>query len=140
MTTILADHHLGLMVCDSNITDEDRVWVGKKVWRIGGTLIGMAGTDADRTAFLKWYRAGMKGPVNFGGSSALILTRVGLFLFDANYTTPQKIERGREAIGLGGKAAMCAYEALGFNDPRRAVKIVCKHDASSRGPVRVYRL
>ena len=61
-------------------------------------------------------------------------------MFDANYLQPTRLASGREAIGTGGKAAMCAYEALWFTDPRRAVSIVCKHDAASRTPVRVYRL
>jgi hypothetical protein len=37
-------------------------------------------------------------------------------------------------------AALAAYEALGFTDPKRAVQIVCRHDLNSRAPVRVYRL
>lgn len=70
----------------------------------------------------------------------LILNSAGVFMYDSNYTHPVKVERGIEAIGSGGKAVMCTYEALGFSDPRRAVRIVCKHDAGSRGPVRSYRL
>lgn len=140
MTTILASVEHGVIVADSNISDDDRIWTGKKVWRIKGSLIGMAGCDADRAAFLAWFRGGMDGPVEFGTSSALILNSTGLYLFDANYTTPQRLEHGREAIGTGAKAAMCAFEALGWQDPKRAVQIVCKHDAGSRGPVRVYRL
>lgn len=100
----------------------------------------MAGNDADRAAFLVWFRGGMKGRVDFGTSSALILNSSGLYIFDANYTAPVRLEHSREAIGTGAKAAMCAYEALGFTDPQRAVRIVCRHDAGSRGPVRTYRL
>lgn len=140
MTTILASIRHGLMCADSNVCDDDRIWTGRKVWRIKGALIGLAGTDADRSAFLEWYRAGMEGPVKFDTSSALILSAAGLFIFDANYTQPQRLEHGREAIGSGAKAAMCAFEALGWDDPKRAVQIVCRHDAGSRGPVRVYRL
>jgi hypothetical protein len=140
VTTILADFHLGLMVCDSNVSDEDRVWIGRKVWRIGRALIGMAGADPERAAFLDWYRGGLKGHVKFKESAALILTPSGLYHYDSNYAMPQKVESGREAIGTGSKAAMCTHEALGFQDPRQAVKIVCRHDASSRGPVRSYKL
>ena len=140
MTTLLADAKLGVMVADSNVCDDDRVWSGRKVWRIRGALVGLAGADAEIQAFLDWYRAGMDGPVKMGESAALILDGHGVHLFDANYERPQRIERGREAIGTGGKAAMCVHEALGFLDPRKAVRIVCKHDAGSRGPVRVYSL
>lgn len=140
MTTILACARLGVMVADSSITDADRVWAGRKVWRVRGALVGMAGDDSDRLAFLEWYRGGMVGPAKMGESSALILNARGLYLIDANYTAPQRLESGREAIGTGGKAAICVYEALRFTDPRKAVRIVCKHDANSRGPVRSYTL
>lgn len=140
MTTILADLKFGVMVADSNVSDTDRVWSGRKVFRIKGALIGMAGDDSSREAFLAWYRTGFEGKVKFDGSSALILCKAGLFFFDSNYLKPTRVTSGREAIGSGGKAAMCAYEALWFTDPRKAVSIVCKHDAGSRGPVRVYRL
>ena len=140
MTTVLACARLGIMVADSSVSDDDRVWAGRKVWRVRGALIGMAGTDSERLAFLAWYRGGMLSPVKLGESSALILSRKGLFVIDANYVEPQRVESGREAIGTGAKAAMCAYEALDFTDPRRAVRIVCKHDAGSRGPVRRYAL
>lgn len=140
MTTILASVRHGLMCADSNVSDDDRIWTGRKVWRVKGALIGFAGNDADTAAFLPWYRSGMDGSVKFGISSALILDATGLYLFDANYTKPQKLEHGREAIGTGAKAAMCAFEALGWEDPKRAVRIVCKHDNGSRGPVRVYHL
>lgn len=128
------------MCADSNVSDEDRVWAGKKVFRIKDALIGLAGDDAAREAFLDWYRTGFEGKVKFQDSSALILCKAGLFFFDSNYIKPVRLPSGREAIGTGGKAAMCAYEALWFTDPRRAVSIVCKHDAGSRAPVRVYRL
>lgn len=140
MTTILACSRRGVMVSDSSVTDDDRVWVGKKVWRVRGALVGMAGGDPQRMAFLDWYRRGMKGEVSFEGASALVLTPSGLFMYDSNYTSLQVVESGVEAIGTGGKAAMCAYEALDFTDPRKAVRVVCKHDAASRTPVRVYTL
>ena len=140
MTTILSDAKLGVMVSDSSISDGDRVWGGKKVWRVRGNLIGLSGDDATSQAFLVWYRGGMKTKIDMGNTSALILRSDGLFIMDANYTQPQRLVSGREAIGTGGKAAMCVHEALGFTDPRRVVRIVCKHDAASRGPVRVYKI
>jgi ATP-dependent protease HslVU (ClpYQ) peptidase subunit len=140
MTTILADTRFGVMVADSAVSDGDRVWTGRKVRRIRGALIGMAGNESEEDGFLRWYRAGMDGPISLNTLSALILDATGLYLFDHNYALPMKLEAGREAIGSGAKAAMCAYEALCFTDPKRAVQIVCKHDADSRGPVRVYKL
>jgi hypothetical protein len=140
MTTILADVRFGVMVAESNISDGDRVWFGPKVRRVKGALVGLAGNVDEATWFLDWWKRGMPNERHrFSHSNALVLTSTGLLSF--NYTcVPETIKGGREAIGTGAKAAMCAYEALGFADPKKAVQIVCKHDAGSRGPVRVYRL
>lgn len=141
MTTILADAKLGVMVSDSRISDGDRVWSGRKVWRHDGHLIGVAGVWSSCLAFVDWFKSGRPAgvPVNVKGASMIVLAPQGLILFDDDMM-PQVIESGREAIGSGAKAAMCAYEALGWTDPARAVRIVCRHDASSGGPVRTYRL
>jgi hypothetical protein len=69
-----------------------------------------------------------------------MLTREGLFIFEGAQMEPRKVERGIEAIGTGAKAVICTYEALGFDDPKKAMKIVCKHDAGSRPPIRTYKL
>lgn len=138
MTTILADVRMGVMVSDSNSSDEDRVWSERKVFRWRGKLIGCAGSVSEHAPFMDWLKKGGKPP-KLTDSSFLVLSDEGLFHY-ATTTVPEKVERGIEAIGSGAKAAMCAYEALGFFDPKRAVAIVCKHDAGSRTPVRVYRL
>lgn len=138
MTTILADFRLGVMVSDSSASDEDRVWSERKVYRWRGSLIGFAGTVTEEIAFLEWLKKGGKPP-KVPGIYALVMSKDGLLYYCGN-TTPQKIERGIEAIGSGAKAAMCAYEALAFTDPVQAVRIVCRHDSGSRAPVRVYRL
>lgn len=142
MTTILADYHAGVMVCDSNATDGDRNWVMRKVYRIRGALVGCAGNVPEFEAFLSWYRGGMTGKLKFDAdeSTALVLQPDGLFLFDDNLTQLQRVKSGREAAGSGGKAAISAYEALDWQNPQRAVRIACKNDAGSRPPVRTYHL
>lgn len=138
MTTILADARLGVLVADSMISDGDRRYAGKKVFRWRGALIGMAGDVGTFADALSWLKGELAAPPT--GVSALLLTHAGLEVWDHNAPHPVRVPAGREAIGSGAKAAMCAYEALGWTDPRRAVRIVCKHDAGSLGPVRVYRL
>ncbi len=140
MTSILADARLGLMVSDSSVSDGDRVWLGRKVYRSKGCLIGFAGDVNEAEEFLSWWKKGATDkPPKFTGSQCLILSASGLVSYNVS-TTPERITRGIEAIGSGAKAAMCAYEALNFEDPQRAIAIVCKHDAGSRAPVRTYRL
>lgn len=137
MTTILADFRLGVMVADSSVTDDDRVWVGRKVYRHKGAIYGFSGMVLEADAFLKWVKGGPKPA--FSNSSCLMMSQGGLWVFNGT-TKSEKVQRGIEAIGTGAKAAICAYEALAWTDPVMAVRIVCKHDADSRAPVRTYRL
>ena len=140
MTTVLSDVRYGVMVADSNITDSHKVWKCRKVYRINGSLVGMAGNAEEFLPFLVWCRAGMQeDPPKLRSLEALILSAAGLQHYSLS-TLPMRIGCGRHAIGSGSMAALAAYEALEFTDPKRAVKIACNHDAGSRGPVRVYKL
>jgi len=139
MTTLLSDFRLGVMVADSSISDGDRVWQGKKVYRHKGALIGLAGDVNEGEEFLNWFKKKTTKPPKFANSQALVLSATGLICYNIS-CVGEKIPSGIEAIGSGAKAAMCAYEALAWTDPVQAVKIVCRHDAGSRPPVRVYRL
>ncbi len=128
------------MVADSAISDGDRVWSGKKVWRIGKSLLGFAGDVAEAHAMLAWLKSGGQGKAPpFSNSHALLMNPDGLFYYAAS-KQGIFVESGIESIGSGAKAAMCAYEAMAFNDPKKAVQIVCKHDHNSRLPVRTYTL
>ncbi len=137
-TTILADFRLGVLVADSSVSDADRVWSGCKTYRHKGAIYGFSGDVAQALLFMQWVK-GRGRPPKFSGSDCLRLSSEGLFHFNGS-TVAHPVAGGVEAIGSGGKAAICAYEALAWTDPVQAVRIVCKHDAGSRGPVRVYRL
>lgn len=140
MTTILADARLGVMVSDSSVSDGDRVWIGRKVFRWRGNLIGFAGDVNESELFMAWFKRGCADkPPKFTGSQALVLSDKGLTSFNIS-CVPERVKGGIETIGSGAKAAMCVYEALGFTDPVGAVALVCKHDAGSRKPVRTYKL
>lgn len=140
MTTILASAPLGLMVSDSSISDGDRVWLGPKVVRWRGELIGMAGEVEAGDAFLKWYKKGKNGKLGkIGSCHVIVLSERGVEVY-RDSGEAEKIRAGVEAVGTGAKAAMAVFEAQGWADPQRAVRIVCNHDAGSRRPVRTYRL
>jgi hypothetical protein len=143
VTTVLADSRLGLMVTDSAFSDGTRVWSGKKVHRVRGHLVGLAGTVTQMDGFLAWYKRGGDWgdwTFKFDESYALILTPDGLFEFNEKADSLRHIKQGYEAIGSGSMAAVAAHEALEWKDPKRAVAIACKHDTNSRAPVRVYHL
>jgi ATP-dependent protease HslVU (ClpYQ) peptidase subunit len=141
VTTILADFKLGVMVSDTVASDGDRVWPGeKKVYRIRGALFGFAGSVSEAHRLIAWIKEGAQGhPPKVRDVNLLMLSKDGLFLYDENLS-PMLNHTGVEAIGTGAKAALCAYEALGFQNPKKAVQIVCKYDNASRLPVKVYKL
>jgi hypothetical protein len=142
VTTVLADSKLGLMVADSNMTDDDRVWSIRKVFRVRGALVATAGPIDQGEAFMNWYKKLEDVPpeFDFDESSALVLDKRGLWFFDDSVLCLTRVPGGREAIGTGGKVAMAVYEALGWTEPAKAVRITCKYDNGSRTPVRSYRL
>lgn len=142
MTTVLADAKLGVMVADSGLSDGDRQWAGRKVFRVRGELAAFSGPMDSGMLFVEWLRRGCADPKPklSNGFSGLLLARTGLYSFNHDLLMPVPVESGREAIGSGAKGAICAYEALGWKDPRRAVLIACRHDANSRVPVRAYKL
>ena len=140
MTTILADRELGVMVSDSSFSDGVCVGNMRKIWRVKGALVGMAGNLDEFEPFLAWYRGGMEGPPpRMKTLSALVLSP-GRILHFANSHLPFTVQSRTEAIGSGAMAAKAAHEALAFTDPRKAVQIACRHDAGSRAPVRTYQL
>src|SRR5262249_83125 len=140
MTTILADAKFGVMVSDAVWCDSERVGRKRKVFRVHGVLVGMAGSIEEFGIFLAWCKTSFNDkPPKFPHLNAMVLSPSGLLHFAGN-GLPIKEDNGIQAIGTGAMAAMAAYEALGFTDPKAAVRIACHHDANSRGPVRVYRL
>lgn len=141
MTTVLADRRFGVMFADSNISDGERQWRARKVFRVNGDLFGFAGDVPEWTSFRDWIKGGMSTARPKSTTlQVLQLRRDGLFYFGTGDELPERISSGREAIGTGSMAAMAAYEATGWTDPRRAVQIACRHDAESRAPVRAYYL
>lgn len=140
MTTILADWHEGIMVSDSQVSDCDRQWSCRKVFRVKGALIGIAGDIVQGEQFLNWYKGGQESkPPKVSDMNALVMTEHSLLHYHGTHV-PMTVSTGREAIGTGAKAAMVGYELTGWKDARRVVRLVCKHDIYSSVPIRVYRL
>jgi hypothetical protein len=142
VTTILADARLGVIVADSCVSDDDRVWSVRKVVRSRGALIATAGDILQGRTFCAWWASGATEPPDFAfdDAEALVLDDSGLYVFDDNQLGLERVPCGRETIGTGGKTAIAVYEALRWQNPRRAVALACKYDKGSRPPVRVYKL
>ena len=128
------------MVSDTNFSDGDTRGQMRKVWRVHGKLVGLAGNLEEMAPFLLWIKHGMVAPhPKVPNMSALMLDETTLLHF-AGSTAPVVVQGWYEAIGTGAAAAKAAHQALEYADPRRAVKIACNHDHGSRTPVRLYRV
>jgi ATP-dependent protease HslVU (ClpYQ) peptidase subunit len=134
MTTIAASVADGVMCSDSNWTDGDSCGTTRKVHRVRGELIGLAGDLCEHQAWLADYRAGRKlSPKHI---NAIRLSSTGLSVWDCpnGWTDVGK----QFAIGSGGKVARGALAAGATC--RQAVRIAVDIDAGTGGRVRQYKL
>ena len=138
MTTIAADLRAGVMVCDSKCSGGGTWYPMTKVHRVGDELVGIAGTVKDGQAWLKWYRAGKRGPrPKTEDFVALILRKGGLYEACSD-GLEQLVERGFHGIGSGGPAATAVM--LAGLDAKRAVEIALEVDTGSGGEIHVHTL
>ena len=123
------------MAGDTQLTDEGGpLSHGRKVYKVGGVCVGIAGTYADCQRFLRWYRGKRDKPLKkLGDVSAIMLTPEGrIFCFDGD-SHPYLITDPFMAIGSGAQAAMAAMH-MGAT-PRRAVQIASKVDSYTGGSI-----
>jgi ATP-dependent protease HslVU (ClpYQ) peptidase subunit len=141
MTTIAASLTEGTMSSDSQWTDGAEKGTCRKVYRIRGALIGFAGDMKTISQAVEWFRKGKATPSPRGDISALILNgKLTAWAPDDGF-----MDVGNQfAIGTGAAAARAAMEAMKYAkmevNVAQAVRIACKIDAQSGGPVRTYRV
>lgn len=139
MTTIAACRIRRVMVSDSQWSDGQRCGGARKVHRIGGALIGLAGDFATIQLWLQRMRDGTleRGDGDLHEVDALRLCDSGLTHWNStDGWTP--ITEKRWAIGSGSDYAIGALMAGAT--PLKAVRIAITHDAGSGGQARTYRL
>lgn len=138
MTTIA--YRAGVLAADTLFTDDNqRDSYGAKVFRIGGALVGFAGSMALGLRFRDWVRGGMDGPSPYagvGGGNGLIVSRTGVLGFCANGAWP--VEEPFYTLGTGGPFALGAM-AMGA-DAQEAVAVAMRFDTQSGGDIIALRL
>jgi hypothetical protein len=114
---------------------DDECGYVRKVWRIRGSLVGLAGDLDSIRAWREKLRANKTLPrVDV---TALRLSTTGIDCWN-NKDGWHHVDQHQFAIGTGGKAARAALMAGA--SCARAIRIVCDIDATTGGPVRTYRL
>jgi 20S proteasome alpha/beta subunit len=136
MTTVAASVAEGVMCSDSQWSDGIHKGLMRKVFRIRGSLIGVAG---DMRQIVEWVAAWKDDPRGRHKQSihALILSAEGLSTWD-NTQLLMPTNELYQAIGSGADFALGAMDQGA--SCREAVRIACRRDASSGPPVRTYKL
>ena len=138
MTTVIATR--SAMAADSKVTTDDIHYNAVKIFRVRSDIIGAAGDSIPIDKFLKWYRGGKKGDVDFkeGESfSAIVLTKAGLYHYE-NSTVGELMKDDYFAVGTGAMAALVAMD-MGA-DIVQAVEAAIRRDGNSGGPIDVITL
>ena len=131
MTTIVCD--MKCMAGDSLMNDAGLAATTKKVFRVGNSLIGIAGSIAEGLEFVDWYKdRRKKKPQLTEAFQALVLTPDGIEAWEDNLI-PIPIESFYYAIGSGRDYAMTSmYYGKSVLD---AAMVACEFDVSSNTPV-----
>jgi ATP-dependent protease HslVU (ClpYQ) peptidase subunit len=142
MTTIAAN--LSEMAGDSRVTVGSICYHTDKVFRIGDSIVGVAGDANNTTKFLAWMRK--ECPPDEVGMilddehtfSALVLNPRGLFYY-CDCVEPDRVHDKCMAIGSGADIAVTAMHF--GKTPTEAVHVACKLNTSdSGGPVKTIQL
>lgn len=127
MTTIACD--VKCMVADKalHLGEVMRITTEKLI-RLKGEIIGTAGDWGEGETFLEWYnkKNNKTKPKFQDGFEALVLSKEGIFWYDAHLWPLKIIETPFFAIGSGAVAAMCLMSA--GKSPKEAIQQVSKYD------------
>lgn len=139
MTTIA--YARGLMAADSS------AWVGevyahktRKLWRVGGGLVGMAGSLIAMEAFVRWIADGAhEDDYPLGDYDAIVVDPRGrVSLYEGAGPDPVVSRDPYIAIGSGMMVALGALHAGA--DARAAVRAAIRHTGTSKPPVKYLQL
>lgn len=142
MTIVVANRATGEMASDLQATHGDLKYTAKKIYPIGRSLIGAAGTVTAICKFVRWMESGGKSKTRpeFDKKDSLmgmVLNPAGIFMYDTALE-PDEIEDDFVAIGTGAAAALGALYAGA--DVKRAVEIASRLDPSCGRGIEIYTL
>ena len=120
------------MACDSQLTGDYRA-SAKKIWKVNGGIVGIAGSYAACVQFVKWLKGELEELPDMEEVDAMVVTKSGKILHYNQSSEPFEIEDDFSAIGSGGAAAMAAMH-MGA-DVKRAIEIAILVDPGSGGKV-----
>ena len=141
MTTIA--YRNGVLAGDSQVTD-GQIWTADKLFDVsssaGRLLVGVCGDVYAGLVFVEWLKNEKSRKPDIGNEDfeAIVIAESGRVTIWNQSLIGWRPKGKYFAIGSGGPVAMGAMSAgKGAID---AVKVACKHDPYTRGPVRSLRL
>lgn len=130
------------MACDSSC------WVDgvlqhrvQKIHRVGGGLVGFAGSIAYGLAIVEWLKDGADDeqyPKEKDGTVIIVDSHGRISALEAESKTVCRIRDKFVAIGSGSAVALGAMAAGAT--AYEAVKIASRFDAYTRGPIKAYQI
>jgi len=130
------------MAADSScFADETHVYSIRKIFRVGGGLVGAAGLIVDIAVFVQWLRDGaIDGEYpKMTAMEAIVVNPQGrVCAYESEQADPVPVKAPYCAIGAGRDFALGAMHAGA--DAKNAVKAAIKHHSLVKPPVRVYKL
>lgn len=114
----------------------------KKIWRVGGGLVGVAGDIAAMLQFIRWIKCGSDEddwPKFNGCFHAMCVSPTGkISLFEDSGPESCEMHGSYCAIGSGSDFALGALACK--QTARAAVRAAIKHHAQCKPPIRSYKL
>lgn len=143
MTTIA--YRKGVMAADSQASWDSgiKTCTMKKLSRLRGHLIGIAGAVHTAGIFLRWFENGATGDLDLKGLDAeedfiaMVVTPAQEIYTMTRLLTPVLEQAEFFAIGSGAAPAMAAMKMGG--SAKRAVEVACEIDLFTGGPVKTIR-
>lgn len=113
----------------------------KKIWRVGGGLVGCCGALSDIMMFVRWLRDGAADgeyPQMRCMEAIVVDPRGRVCSYEHASSEPIVVEGRYCAVGAGAEIALGAMHAGA--DARAAVRAAIRHSGQVMPPVRSYQL
>lgn len=134
MTTIACNKET--MAADSQFTEGHLTSHGRKIFQVKGDIAAFAGDQEVGLEFIEWLNGGDKPELPLEDFEGLVLTKEGKMIYYGCKLRPAPVTESHTAIGSGSHLAIGAL--MQGATPEAAVRIACKRDAYSSGPVKVF--
>jgi ATP-dependent protease HslVU (ClpYQ) peptidase subunit len=135
MTTVVCTREE--MASDSLLSGDYRA-TAKKIWKVKGSIVGIAGTYRDCVQFVKWLKGELDECPDMEEVDAIVVTQSGKILHYNGSADPFEVNDDFSAIGSGAQAAMAAMH-MGAS-VERAIEIAVLVDGGSGGKTQYHKI